>query len=136
MHEKAGAVSSTRGALTPHCEQSQGASDKDIARISIDLPGVDADAPAMIRLLTTARPCTPQRERNIRGATMAVMIGVSVITNRPLICASIASVSWSEPIIQSGKDTPTSRAPKIERQACCRMRLRPQVASSVSSGRL
>ena len=42
---------------------------------------------------------------------------------------------FAAPIIQSGWSTPTSRAPNTERYACCRMRLSPQVASSVSSGR-
>ena len=39
------------------------------------------------------------------------------------------------PDIQSGFDTSTFCAPKIDRTACCRIRLTPQVASSVSSGR-
>ena len=34
------------------------------------------------------------------------------MTNRPLIWTSIVSVTCSEPIIQAGNSTPTSRAPK------------------------
>jgi hypothetical protein len=72
-------------------------------------------APLIVRFDTTARTCRPQRDLNIKSATMPVMISVSPITNRPLICTSIVSVTLSEPIIQSGNCTPTSRAPKIER---------------------
>ena len=66
---------------------------------------------------------------------MPVMSSVRPMTNRPLICTSIESVTGSEPIIHCGSSTPTSRAPKIERNACCMIRLSPQVASRVSSGR-
>ena len=64
------------------------------------------------------------------------MSSVKPMTNKPLIGTSIVSVTCSEPIIQGGNSTPTSRAPKIERKACCMIRLSPQVASRVSSGRL
>ncbi|MDT4823881.1 hypothetical protein FQZ97_571210 [compost metagenome] len=39
------------------------------------------------------------------------------------------------PLIQPGFSTPTFCAPKSERTSCCSIRLMPQVASSVSSGR-
>ena len=58
------------------------------------------------------------------------------MTMMPLIGMSIESVAAIEPIIQSGRSTPTSRAPNTERKICCMIRLRPQVASSVSNGRL
>ena len=47
----------------------------------------------------------------------------------------MVSVGLSEPISQSGKVALTSLAPKMERKICCMIRLRPQVASKVSSGR-
>lgn len=72
-------------------------------------------APAIVRFCTTARTCRPQRERYMSSATAPVISRVSAITNKPLIGTSIVSVSWSEPIIQSGSSTPTSRAPKVER---------------------
>ncbi len=57
------------------------------------------------------------------------------MTNTPLIGMSIVSVGLNEPISHSGSVGVTSRAPKMDRKACCMIRLRPQVASSVSSGR-
>jgi hypothetical protein len=39
------------------------------------------------------------------------------------------------PLIHEGFSTPTFCAPKSERTACISIRLMPQVASSVSSGR-
>ena len=48
----------------------------------------------------------------------------------------MVSVALSEPISQSGSSALTSLAPKVERKTCCMIRLKPQVASSVSSGRL
>ncbi len=39
------------------------------------------------------------------------------------------------PLIQSGVATERFSGEKIERTACCRIRLTPNVASSVSSGR-
>ena len=44
-------------------------------------------------------------------------------------------VTAKPPVIQLGLDTSLLGAPKIERTTCCRMRLTPQVASRVSSGR-
>ena len=45
------------------------------------------------------------------------------------------SPSWNEPDIHDGLPTSRLVGPKIERTVCCRIRLTPQVASSVSSGR-
>ena len=39
------------------------------------------------------------------------------------------------PVIQLGLETSLFGEPKIERTVCCRIRLTPQVASKVSSGR-
>ena len=57
------------------------------------------------------------------------------MTNRPLRGISMASVGFHEPISHSGSVALTSRAPKIERNACCITSDSPQVASRVSSGR-
>ena len=43
--------------------------------------------------------------------------------------------SWKVPDIQDGAPTSRLDGPKIERTACCSTSDRPQVASSVSSGR-
>ena len=43
--------------------------------------------------------------------------------------------SWKAPDIQDGLPTSRLVGPKIVRTACCRTSDRPQVASSVSSGR-
>src|SRR5687768_4614785 len=48
---------------------------------------------------------------------------------------SMVGVGLREPISQSGSVALTSRGPKVERNACCITRLRPQVASKVSNGR-
>ena len=45
-----------------------------------------------------------------------------------------ASFNWSVPLIQAGVTTDRLSAVKIERTSCCRMRLTPNVASSVSKG--
>ena len=60
---------------------------------------------------------------------------VSAMTNNPFNGISMAAVGAQEPINQSGSVALTSLAPKVERNACCMPRLKPQVASSVSSGR-
>ena len=44
-------------------------------------------------------------------------------------------ITSTPPESQPGSRPATFCAPKIERTACCRTRLMPQVASSVSSGR-
>ena len=61
---------------------------------------------------------------------------VSPIVSRPLIGIWMLSVACTAPIIQGGNSTPTSRAPKIVRRHCCMISDSPQVASSVSKGRL
>ncbi len=93
-------------------------------------------ASLMVRFCTVARMCSPIRERYINTHTRKVSSKVSPITKTPLIGMSMLEVGLNEPISQFGKVGVTSRAPKIERKDCCRTRLRPQVASSVSSGRL
>src|ERR1022692_337857 len=93
-------------------------------------------APLMVRFCTVARMCRPMRERNMKSHTQKVSSNVSPITNTPLIGISMLGVGLKEPINHSGSVGVTSRAPKVERNACCMMRLKPQVASSVSSGRL
>ncbi len=50
-------------------------------------------ASLMVRFATTARTCSPQRERYIKIATTAVMTNVSPITNSPLIWTSIDFVT-------------------------------------------
>ena len=47
----------------------------------------------------------------------------------------VISPSWKAPDIQEGLPTSRLVGPKIVRTACCRIRLTPQVASNVSSGR-
>ena len=61
---------------------------------------------------------------------------VTTITMRPLIGMSIESVGFSEPMSQSGRTALTSFAPNTDLKICCMIRLKPQVASRVSSGRL
>ena len=90
---------------------------------------------AITRFCTVARTCRPQRERYSRKKMASVSSSVTAITNRPLRGMSMASVGLNEPISQSGMLALTSRAPKIERNACCITSDSPQVANSVSSGR-
>ena len=78
----------------------------------------------------------PARVLNVKKSTPAVMKSVRPITNTPLIGMSMDAVGLKEPINQSGNVGVTSRAPKVERKVCCMIRLKPQVARSVSSGRL
>ncbi|MCY1562171.1 hypothetical protein D9M68_995280 [compost metagenome] len=61
---------------------------------------------------------------------------VRAIMNRPLRGISMDSVKLNEPISHSGGVALTTRAPNTERKVCCITRDSPQVASSVSSGRL
>ena len=44
-------------------------------------------------------------------------------------------ITTTPPLIQLGFSTPTFCAPNTERTSCISIRLMPQVASSVSSGR-
>ena len=91
---------------------------------------------AMGRLATVARTRRPQRERYSANSRPAVTTSVSAITNMPLIGMSSPSAGAQEPISQSGSVGLTSFGPIAVRNTCCIARLRPQVASSVSSGRL
>ena len=72
-------------------------------------------ASAMGRFCTTARTFLPQPERYISRYTANAMDRAMTITNRPLMGISTRSVTWKAPIIHSGRSTPTSRAPKIDR---------------------
>ena len=47
----------------------------------------------------------------------------------------VSPPSWKAPDMKCGAPTSRLAAPKVVRTACCRIRLMPQVASSVSSGR-
>ena len=89
---------------------------------------------AIRRFCVTARTLSPRlvrfsRSRSARktpsaNSTMAMRFHVSVTPATPI-----------EPCSQSGVETSRFVGPKAVRTACCRMRLTPQVASSVSSGR-
>ncbi len=93
-------------------------------------------APLITRFCVVARTFNPQLERYISKNTPRVTNAVRPNTNMPLIGINIVSVGIQDPINQSGKAGLTSRAPKIERNDCCIIRLSPQVASKVSRGRL
>ncbi|MNI70230.1 hypothetical protein D3C73_1260310 [compost metagenome] len=67
--------------------------------------------------------------------TPPVISTVRAMTNKPLRGISMESVRLTAPISHSGGLALTSRAPKIERSACCITSDNPQVASSVSRGR-
>ncbi len=91
---------------------------------------------AITRLLTVARTRRPQRLLCSAISTPAVTAMVSASTNRPLMGMSSPSAGAHEPISQSGRVGLTSLGPMKVRKHCCSARLTPQVASSVSSGRL
>ncbi len=91
---------------------------------------------AICRFATVARTRRPQRLRYRASITAPVTKAVSASTNRPLIGMSRPGCGAQEPSSQSGSVGLTSFGPMPVRNICWIPRLRPQVASSVSSGRL
>ena len=90
---------------------------------------------AMPRFCVTARTNSPRRVRASRNH-----ISSSTATAKPTIMTrfhgstTLARTS-TPPDIHTGFSTCTFCAPKMERTLCIRIRLMPQVASRVSSGR-
>ena len=90
---------------------------------------------AMRRFCVTPRTNRPRRVRAISAHTPT-----STRTAKPTIAMRLKGsvrllITSTPPDSQVGFSTGTFCAPKIERTACCSIRLMPQVASSVSSGR-
>ena len=92
-------------------------------------------AAAMSRFCVTARMCRPKvvlRSTSARAPSTTKQKTRMTMRFQVMVMPPMNS---KPPVIQDGFDTSLFGAPKMVRTSCCRMRLTPQVASRVSSGR-
>src|SRR3990167_2423430 len=90
---------------------------------------------AMGRFCVTPRTNRPRRVLLMRKATPASTASAKATMITRLQGSCRLSMSCTQPLIHAGFSTPTFCAPNTLRTSCCSIRLMPQVASSVSSGR-
>jgi hypothetical protein len=90
---------------------------------------------AMGRFCVTPRTKRPRRVRLINSATSSSTATAKAMISRRFQGSVRLPMTTTLPDIQLGFSTPTFCAPNRLRTLCMSTRLRPQVASSVSSGR-
>jgi hypothetical protein len=89
----------------------------------------------MARFCVTARTNKPRRVRVSKSQISATTNAAKPDDDHPLHGSTTPVIASIPPDIHDGFSTSTFWAPKIVRTVCIRIRLMPQVASSVSSGR-
>ncbi|KAF1057107.1 MAG: hypothetical protein GAK39_06396 [Variovorax sp.] len=90
---------------------------------------------AIGRFCVTPRTNRPSRVRPISQPMASSTSTAKTMMHRRFHGSVTFDSSDRPPLIQAGFSTPTFCAPNSERTSCCSIRLMPQVASRVSSGR-